>query len=703
MEKLNLYIRTLLIVVAVPFASRAQNGDCSTAISVCNSIYQETNSPVGTGNVYEVAPGSCQTGGEFNSAWYIFTAQEDGPLSFILQPNNNNDDYDWSLFDITDNGCAGINSGASPELSCNSYGILFGVPGPTGISTAMGGSGSSNGPGDFNGPPFNEDVNVSAGRVYALVVMNWSGSTNGYTLDFSVSNTSIYDNTPPQLVSSFVKWCTGEIELHFNEDVDITGLIPGNFIISPGNATVTAISMPNNATHGHTLKLQVSNLNSVNGNALTLTLQNQILGDLCGNPFEFPVQISMVPEFNFTTAIEPACNGFNGSLSVSVTPSAAYEFTVNNQGIVSFPLNNLMPGNLELTITDEVGCTKTAQLTMPNQIATLTLPEDTVLCSMSMVLHAQFEAQQFHWVTQTGLTFQNPQSTTTQVIAASPIQYTIEAVAQTGTCSVSDVVHVTFNLPPVVEIDIDDVQCYGQCNGRIQVTNAEPSNISIWTNEHSIETGNAPILSSVCAGSYELFISFGAQCMFSEMVQVGQPAPVKASIENSYTTVDIREPEITLISNSLNAASVIWMFEGTTTVLSQQTVAQITLPQVPGTYVLLLYAYDSNGCVDVLRIPIEVVSELLVYAPNAFTPNNDNMNDVFRIYLLDEPKEYELTIYNRYGQAIFTAYDPKQVWTGNMHEGDYYTLDGLYQWVLKLKAKGDNEAKVYRGYVNLLR
>jgi gliding motility-associated-like protein len=294
-------------------------------------------------------------------------------------------------------------------------------------------------------------------------------------------------------------------------------------------------------------------------------------------------------------------------------------------------------------------------------------------------------------------------SATSQVTAANPIQYAIQATAQTGTCTVSDIMNVTFNIPPQVNIEIDDVSCYGECNGSIEVTNAAPGNISIWTDEHSIQTGNAPVLSSICAGSFELFISFGAQCTISELVNVNQPSEVIASIEDVLTVVEIDDPQIVLTSNSVNADSLIWIFEGTTNVLSQQSTAEITLPPAPGIYILLLYAYDSNGCVDVLRIPINVVSPLLVYAPNTFTPNQDNINDVFRIYLSDVPLEYELNIYNRYGQAIFSSINPDQVWTGNMQESEYYTRDGVYHWVLKLKAKGEVEAEEYRGYVQLIR
>ena len=107
--------------------------------------------------------------------------QADGLLSFVLDPLNPIDDYDWGLFNITTGGCDGIGSQIlSPEMGCNSYGVAAPEPnGATGVSTANGGTGNSNGPGNLNGPAFNADLPVLAGEQYALVVMNWTNSLEG--------------------------------------------------------------------------------------------------------------------------------------------------------------------------------------------------------------------------------------------------------------------------------------------------------------------------------------------------------------------------------------------------------------------------------------------------------------------------------------------------------------------------------------------
>ncbi|MBM3428990.1 MAG: hypothetical protein FJX95_09435, partial [Bacteroidetes bacterium] len=175
------------LLFGFPLGLLAQS-DCSSAIQLCNDVYAETNASLSAGALEYV--GSCNFS-EVSSMWYTFTVQTPGDLAFVLNPNNDFDDYDWVLFDITSVGCAGIGSSA-PEVSCNSYGS-FGSNGSTGISDANGGSGTSNGPGDFNGPPFNGNVNVLVGQTFALCVMNWSQSFDGYEINFSESTAALYD------------------------------------------------------------------------------------------------------------------------------------------------------------------------------------------------------------------------------------------------------------------------------------------------------------------------------------------------------------------------------------------------------------------------------------------------------------------------------------------------------------------------------
>ena len=72
------------------------------------------------------------------------------------------------------------------------------------------------------------------------------------------------------------------------------------------------------------------------------------------------------------------------------------------------------------------------------------------------------------------------------------------------------------------------------------------------------------------------------------------------------------------------------------------------------------------------------------FAPNAFTPNNDGLNDVWRVLTEEDCwNKWELVIYNRWGQVIYEMDSPSQFWDGSFRGGDHYVSDGVYAYTLR--------------------
>ncbi|MFA6057323.1 MAG: gliding motility-associated C-terminal domain-containing protein [Taibaiella sp.] len=68
--------------------------------------------------------------------------------------------------------------------------------------------------------------------------------------------------------------------------------------------------------------------------------------------------------------------------------------------------------------------------------------------------------------------------------------------------------------------------------------------------------------------------------------------------------------------------------------------------------------------------------------PNAFSPNNDGLNDKFGPVLNDRPQQYIMRIFNRWGEEVYVSYEEAQPWDGT-HNGQlvdagtyYYTIEG---------------------------
>ena len=79
-----------------------------------------------------------------------------------------------------------------------------------------------------------------------------------------------------------------------------------------------------------------------------------------------------------------------------------------------------------------------------------------------------------------------------------------------------------------------------------------------------------------------------------------------------------------------------------------------------------------------------------VFVPNAFSPNNDGINDTF--YAVSESYdcwlEWQLIVYNRWGDAVWSSNDPDVQWYGQIVNG--MASDGVYIWTIKARGVAGN-------------
>jgi gliding motility-associated-like protein len=104
----------------------------------------------------------------------------------------------------------------------------------------------------------------------------------------------------------------------------------------------------------------------------------------------------------------------------------------------------------------------------------------------------------------------------------------------------------------------------------------------------------------------------------------------------------------------------------------------------------LLTVKTPEGCTDTASINITVFKGSAIYVPTAFTPNNDGLNDILKPNFIGIKTLYYFTIYNRWGQKVFSTNDVNKGWNGyfkgNIVDGESFA------WVLKAV---DQIGKVY--------
>jgi gliding motility-associated-like protein len=119
----------------------------------------------------------------------------------------------------------------------------------------------------------------------------------------------------------------------------------------------------------------------------------------------------------------------------------------------------------------------------------------------------------------------------------------------------------------------------------------------------------------------------------------------------------------------------------------------------PGIY--NLQVTDNNGCAG--RDSINVVDSACkqyFYIPNAFTPNGDGRNDVFKPGFEALVVEYSFIIYNRWGQKIFSSGNPTIGWDGTVN--GQQQPSGTYVWVCNYQLSG-MQPETQKGTVVLIR
>ncbi len=91
-----------------------------------------------------------------------------------------------------------------------------------------------------------------------------------------------------------------------------------------------------------------------------------------------------------------------------------------------------------------------------------------------------------------------------------------------------------------------------------------------------------------------------------------------------------------------------------------------------------------------------------IFIPNAFSPDGDGINDFFAIQTQQRFDFFEISIYNRLGQEIFSSNEPDFRWFGNGLTIEYYLPSDLYIYVVSFSFDGKLVEKL-NGHVSIIR
>lgn len=118
---------------------------------------------------------------------------------------------------------------------------------------------------------------------------------------------------------------------------------------------------------------------------------------------------------------------------------------------------------------------------------------------------------------------------------------------------------------------------------------------------------------------------------------------------------------------------------------------------------ICLTGFSENGCADDTCKTIPIYNEFGIFVPNTFTPDADELNNIFKP-ILSHPEEvsrYSLTIYNRWGELIFESKNVNFGWDGTYL--NRIVQEGVYTWKIEIATTKDAAVHLLNGHLQLLK
>lgn len=385
----------------------------------------------------------------------------------------------------------------------------------------------------------------------------------------------------------------------------------------------------------------------------------------------------------------------NGTATVtSIGGTTPYSYLWSN-GDLSATADSLVAGTYYVTVTDANGCTKqdTIVVNQPPQML-LSLSSTMLSC------HGLYNAEASASVVSGGNTpysfLWSDGQTTSTATGLDSGTYSVTVTDFIGCFNTGSVYAGV--LPPMAIATTAD-SCHGWYeDGSASVDTVINANYPLaysWiigTDTVSFDS----VANYLDTGTYKVIITDAIGCKDSVLVTVGSKA-VKANF--SATPVVGTPPMEVVFTDSSKGNIYIYSWNFGNNVGTSALASPTFTYNDSGTYVVLLTVYDDGICLDTFSMEI-VVEKWAI--PNIFSPNGDGKNDVFTIKNVSI-KTMEATIYNRWGERIYSWSDMSNGFWDGRTEGGNEVPEGVYFYIISAIGLDGKEHPPVQGYVTLVR
>lgn len=421
----------------------------------------------------------------------------------------------------------------------------------------------------------------------------------------------------------------------------------------------------------------------------------------------------------YATDVIELCEGNTGNLVLNATISAGFNDPESvwqisrDTGKTWADINGanttryILPKGLNygvvlyrLAIAERVNFNAVKCRTFTNQIWTNLYPNpphtpltNLVGClNKDLVLSVATPAKLYHWQGPNGFTADTATNITIPSVQyANAGLYTVNIESEYG-CKTLD----SFQVNVFTASDITVTTEHFVCEGETIRFDATGGSTYLWTPSTGLsnpDIGNPTLLAKDSA-LYKIVIANSFGCKDSAFVYVNV---YKVPVVTVGPDITLIRGDTAVLTSTVTGTAVLYAWTPAIEISNPQSLTPQVYPSSDRQYTLS--AISGVGCPqDQQSVNVKVYNDL--YIPNAFTPNADGKNDVFRVYPIGAYTLKRLSVYDRWGKSVFSTSDPAIAWDGTLK--NLPQLPGTYVYYVEWK-KIDGKVVSRKGNLLLLR
>jgi gliding motility-associated-like protein len=566
-----------------------------------------------------------------------------------------------------------------------------------------------------NGQQVTIYVNIPNANNYTY---SWNNGQTNDTIVVTISNQPQSYTVTITSVNDGCSACTNSLNIHIPQasgqsiqisPVNATFCINSNINLQQNVTGATGMGTPTGLPSGVNASFSngVITISGVPTNAGTYNYSIPLTGG-CNSSTNATGTITVAPLPNVGVNALPGTTVCAGtSVTLNGTGAASYAWSGGiSDGVAFVPAGTQ---TYTVTGTDANGCSNTSSVTITvNPLPNVQVSNSGPVCEGENLQLVATGGSSYQW------TGPNNYISTESSPIISSIQgnqsgvYQVTITDQNG-CSNQGSTQVVIYVRPQVSITLDELSgCAPLC---VNIEGAITNGVTNITNWHWTVNGEALLGMNTgsmircfeTSGNYVIGLEVISSNNCSSGILESGVIEVYGIPEADFVIMpdgDIKIGDRITVRDESEGQIVSWVWEMGGEVISTSEQSFMHEFTDTGTYCITLKVESNEGCNSTVTKCIEVKDEYFIYIPNSFTPNEDQKNDVFRVYGRGI-SEIEMSIYNRWGEMIYYT-NNTEGWSGkDVGTKTEYPM-GVYVYKIKVLDKED-KLHEYIGHVNLLK